>query len=754
MRRFLNDTYVLNETLLDKVETDEVNDETNGYGQTAEYRFMFHFNFRREHGIHIIDNIFISTCMEPVLEMLVSRGIVSSWSLDDKSCDQDEFPLIEDYAQRMYGMSAHVAYYKKAVVRSVRVRIPADEENAECLCEIAARMMQYVIASGVSDNGFVRMAFHKIGDDNHPHHYINYCVFYDSGNKWIFHCGKNGNNENWSSSRLAGCFIGIARTLGIMEAVDDKMSRYVAYSFGKNRGDENMFIIDSGGNVLEQYIVDIANVVHGKYLDNGLMYVKLEEKRVNYLKMDGSMLIDGNLAIGSKDFHDGYAAVGRETGNKWREYNLIDRSGKPLLDKWYWYVNDFVDGLALVTRLFGGDSTDSKIKMNVVDTSGKFIFREWYDSIVYDSSDGQPADSCRRDVAMVADNGKDGDIYRCNYIDRSGRLHRCNYIDRSGKLLLGKFILGDCDVMKNGFAKLCRSEGTDKTYNYLRSDGSLVSEDWFKGVCGWPEHGVFAALVQYEDGLSRWVFRSSETNEVLFGGTAFWSVCTKSRNDGFHYYKVTLNDPKHMSRKLCNLISADGVMCCSGSGFMQVQYMGNGFASVLMSAEYRVMLLLKWGSNGVVIDRNVIGMEEFSDGYAKVRSLESKYNFIGEDGKLVSSVWFEQVFEVSHGGFAVVRMTSDSASVGVLACKSGNIIFDCKSSKMALIHIYAVVADELVIVEAVDRGSNVVYNMFDADGNKLLDEWTRFRIADAGSGIVKVGPASYVDYSGKTISLI
>ena len=740
MRRFLNDTYALNETLLDKVETDEVNDETNGYGQTAEYRFMFHFNFRREHGIHIIDNIFISTCMEPVLEMLVSRGIVSSWSLDDKSCDQDEFPLIEDYAQRIYGMSAKAAYNKKAVVRSVRVYVPTDDENAECLCEIVARMMQYVIASGVSDNGFVRMAFQKIDENKPPQYYNTYCVFYDSGNEWIFHCGNSGNNENFGSSRLAGCFIRIARTLGIMEAADDNASRYVAYSFGKNTGYENMFIIDSGGNVLEQYIVDIANAVHGKYLDNGLMYVKLEQNRVNYLKMDGSMLIDGNLVMGSRDFNDGYAAVSRKIGKGPNEYNLIDSAGNTLLDEWCWYVGDFVDGVAPVTRLFGSDSADSKMKMNVVDTSGKFISKEWYDSIRYDCP--ELGGGRRHDVALVVDTGNDSD--RCG----------CNYIDRSGKLLLDKFILGDCDVMKNGFAKLCKSEGTYKVYNYMRSDGSIVSEDWFKGVCGWPEHGVFAALVKHEDGLLMWEFRSSETNSVLFGGTAFWSVYTKSGNDGFMYYEVTLNDPKHPGRKLCNLISADGVMCCSGSGFMQVKYMGNGFVSVLMSAEYRVMLLLKWGSNGVVIDRNVIGMEEFSDGYAMVKSLKSKYNFIGEDGKLVSDVWFELVFEVSHGGFAVVGMTQDSTSVGVLACKSGNIIFDCKSSKMALNHIYAVVADELVVVEAVDRGDNVVYNMFDADGNKLLDEWTRFRIADAGSGIVKVGPASYVDYSGKTISLI
>ena len=739
MRRFLNDIYALNETLLDKVETDEVNDESNGHERTAEYRFMFHFNFKSEYGTHVVNNIFFGTCMEPVLEMLRSRGNVGSWSLDDMNYVQDEFPLIDAYAERIYGMSAKAAYNRKAVVRSVRVRVPVDEENAECLCEIAARMMQYVIASGVSDNGFVRMAFWKTDNDNSSHQY-NYCVFYDSGNRWIFHCGEDGNNENFGSSRLAGCFVRIARTLGIMESVDDNASRYVAYSFGKNTGDENMFVIDSGGNVLEQYMVELYNAKNGRYLDNGLMYVKLEENRVNYLKMDGSMLIEGNLASGSESFPDGYAAVSRKTGGVLNEYNLIDSDGNTLLDEWCWHVGNFVDGLALVTRLFGSGSTDSKMKMNVVDTSGKFISREWYDSISYDSP--EPGVSCRRDVALVVDIGNDS--------DRRG----CNFIDRSGKLLLDKFILGDCDVMKNGFAKLCKSEGTYKVYNYMRSDGSIVSEDWFKGVCGWPEHGVFAALVQHEDGLLMWEFRSSETNSVLFGGTAFWSVCIKSGNDGFIYYEVTLNDPKHPGRKLCNLISADGVMCCSGSGFMQVKYMGNGFASVLMSAECRSMLLLKWGSNGVFIDRNVIGIEEFSDGYAKVKSLEGKYNFIGEDGKLVSDVWFERVYEVSHGGFAVVRMTRDSASVGVLVCRSGNIIFDCKSSKMALLHIYAVVADELVVVKAMDRGSNVVYNLFDADGKQLLGEWTKFRIADAGSGIIKVGPCSYVDYSGKTISMI
>ena len=58
---------------------------------------------------------------------------------------------------------------------------------------------------------------------------------------------------------------------------------------------------------------------------------------------------------------------------------------------------------------------------------------------------------------------------------------------------------------------------------------------------------------------------------------------------------------------------------------------------------------IEWWKN-----ENVLDLLYFSDGFARIRNWEKKYNFINKQGKLLSEQWFEWVDDFNDG-FAVVK---------------------------------------------------------------------------------------------------
>ena len=59
--------------------------------------------------------------------------------------------------------------------------------------------------------------------------------------------------------------------------------------------------------------------------------------------------------------------------------------------------------------------------------------------------------------------------------------------------------------------------------------------------------------------------------------------------------------------------------------------------------------ITEWWKN-----ENVLDLLYFSDGFARVRRNDKKYNYIDEQGKLLSEQWFENAFDFNEG-FAVVK---------------------------------------------------------------------------------------------------
>ena len=127
---------------------------------------------------------------------------------------------------------------------------------------------------------------------------------------------------------------------------------------------------------------------------------------------------------------------------------------------------------------------------------------------------------------------------------------------------------------------------------------------------------------------------------------------------------------------------------------------------------------------------------------------------VDKNGKPVSDDWFDRIGDNICGGFVEVWSYGDdrkNARMNVLACKTGKLMFGTDDEVTG--RICGAVPDKLVIFEKWE--TVLKYNIFDCEGNRLLDEWTDFNISvTEDDGVLKVGPSSFVDYSGNAVCMI
>ena len=103
---------------------------------------------------------------------------------------------------------------------------------------------------------------------------------------------------------------------------------------------------------------------------------KEEFTRVQRVSDNKYNLIDANGKLLSEQwfywvdyFHDGFAMVKRGEF----EYNYIDTKGKILSDEWFRRAYNFKDGFAVVQR--------SDYKYNFIDKNGNYLLKEWVYSV-------------------------------------------------------------------------------------------------------------------------------------------------------------------------------------------------------------------------------------------------------------------------------------------------------------------------------------------------------------------------------------
>ena len=234
----------------------------------------------------------------------------------------------------------------------------------------------------------------------------------------------------------------------------------------------------------------------------GMVVVK--SKKCNMIDNKGKIVL-ATWVDNIGTFVEGFSVV--ELKNK---FNYIDKKGNLLSNDWFSKCINFSEGFGIVTN--------KKSKKNFIDKDGNFLSKDWYD------------DACSFECGFgrVHDVNKKG----WNYIDRNGNIlspnlwfkhidnfcdfglalvnennyDRYNFIRRDGSLVIdGWFKFAD--HFREGFAQVEMIINGRESYNFINSKGTIISPDvWFRGVSNF-RNGVakvtdFSGKINYinEDG--------------------------------------------------------------------------------------------------------------------------------------------------------------------------------------------------------------------------------------------------------------
>ena len=140
-------------------------------------------------------------------------------------------------------------------------------------------------------------------------------------------------------------------------------------------------------------------------------------------------------------------------------------------------------------------------------------------------------------------------------------------------------------------------------------------------------------------------------------------------------------------------------------------------------------------------NENVLDLLYFSDGFAQIRNCERQYNFIGEDGKLLSDKWFEFA-DIFRDGFSLIQR--EDGLQNYIDAK-GNILSDKWFDWL----------DYFKGEFARIKGANGEYNYIDTKGKILSSEWFRYADYFDNDGLAEVyrtnGELCKIDKTGKIV---
>ena len=192
---------------------------------------------------------------------------------------------------------------------------------------------------------------------------------------------------------------------------------------------------DNNGSDSVMDAVEISKVVNVNFYE----VFKPNTKWKDMINNAKSRLANGesieNVFDSVSDFEDGCAIVSLN-----KKYNIINKNGEFLSDKWFDYISDFKDGCAKVSL---------NTKDNFINKNGELLSDKWFDG-AYSFKDG---------CAKVKLNDK------------------YNFINKNGEYLLDKWFDG-VDDFKDGYAIV---KLNDK-YNFINKNGEFLSDEWFDGV--------------------------------------------------------------------------------------------------------------------------------------------------------------------------------------------------------------------------------------------------------------------------------
>ena len=201
-------------------------------------------------------------------------------------------------------------------------------------------------------------------------------------------------------------------------------------------------------------------------------------KRWNLINKNGEFLSD-KWFDGVYDFIEGYRRV-----NLNGKFNFINKNGEYLSDKWFYWVDDFKEGYARVkTRIEKYNFINSNYKYNFINKNCEIVSNKWFDDV----------DNFSKGYAKVVLNNK------CNLINTDGEIMFDKWFDEVSYFEDGyarvklndkwNFINKNCEMLSDTWFDWIEyfSEGYAKVklndkWNLINTDGEYLSEKWFDYV--------------------------------------------------------------------------------------------------------------------------------------------------------------------------------------------------------------------------------------------------------------------------------
>ena len=493
---------------------------------------------------------------------------------------------------------------------------------------------------------------------------------------------------------------------GIIVPMDETKSRYHIYLISEHL----LCVFDKDSNfVFDKFVYSTErSSMSCKYNRFGYMVLaKKFNEEYNLIDLDGNDVLEEDL----KDilsFERGFGIVLKKNDSK--RY-IIDEKGNFITDEGFVSVNDFnKDGYAIV-RIDDSDNCN-----NLIDANGTLLFKNNF----FELSDDQ-----NYEYAKVKDN-------RFFY-----------YIDRKGKELGKEYNLKKCYKFIDGFAKV---EKADTKQNFLKTDGTLVSEHWHWGVRGYPQCGLYACLDDYQEGYN---FIEISSGKKLFD-EGFYNCSLPSEYE--YTYDMHMCMVSRFNREngtFYNYVTSEGKLLFEewSNVTHPVAWSEDVFCIKKKLDDGKIVSKLVRKDGTIIKDYMLWEYDNYIKDYklAYVK-INDEYGIIMDNGeRLCSDLWFDSIGFPHEGFFGVKYAKSGYQNIYTV---DGKALFKPMTFKY---RYYRVLEPNKLVIVVNDMMKS---NVFDCDGNKMFDEWLDEPIEKYGPGLMKIGNFAVIDYEHNYVSFI
>ena len=734
----MHSTYILNETLLDKVEADDVKDVVY---DNDDRKFVINLSIQ---GSYFMYNTVES--IKQYLNTKVKYGSIQNFEYK-KNHERLDFSILFDDADvnidtfnNFLIKLLYVTCFKKvrfdfSIVVSSFGDIDFTKQNWLTFCMVERQSMCYLCIRNIDS---YHILFPEYSKKSIIQSIVNvalplgilFCVIKESGNelyKFIFTrttsdelmymiSRKNGDVVFEYNDRYEGfstVFHCGRMLVHKIEGVGNDKHRY--YNYIDMNGNFILEDFCSGvcSDFIDEYGVAVVNIIESEETDDDISDY--------YVLIDTSGKVITRKFSEIKNFVNGYAVV------RIREkYNYIDASGRLLSDKWFTMCNDFLDdgyGCAVVNDKNGN---------GIIDKNGHLLFQ----NIMYD----------------WIDSGSEGFWIVSLIDDKSVSGKKTNFVDMRGQLLLNDWY-EDCDSFCNGCAIVTKYDYNNKYYQmtYVDTNGKFICKQsngkpvWFNSCSDFHECGI--AMVYRED---RYVDFINKKGKSILKDNFYVN------GYGMSYSKTPfcagfVRVYKYEDGTICgNYIDVDGNVL-SDVWFSDVYDFDESGYAVVVDEKGSKNLIDKNGKLLIKKKCMITSISPFINGYAIVDNKKGRSNFIRPDGSFVSNEWYYEVDEFCGSVCKVGRHQSNSKSMEYnYMDTSGNLLFDEWFSEYKYsFHTY----DDVVIIH---NKTDNLYNMIKPDGTLLYDKMSSDEIDDTNiKGVFQINMGRvYIDGYGNVTSYI